>query len=118
MASEVLSTETKFTPSDEEWTAKTDDYGYCYGRPYVTVDDGRHTVCAVFTNDEGSKPVKHFVEKTHLIAAAPDLYEALKLALAAWGLEKSEPGFSLSAIEKQMRAALLKAHGGSSNEGE
>lgn len=46
-----------------------------------------------------------------LIAAAPELYEALSRALAGWGLEKSEPGLNLMEIEKQMKTALARARG-------
>lgn len=46
-----------------------------------------------------------------LIAAAPEMFEALSKALAAWSLEKSEPGHDLMGIEQEMRAALSKATG-------
>lgn len=114
--SEVLSTETKFTPGPWKISGKEFHrsvvYTYNNNDGLGDRDGGVATMMTPCNHD------KQQLANAALIAAAPDLYEALKLALAAWGLEKSEPGFSLSAIEKQMRAALLKAHGGSSNEGE
>mgnify|MGYP000685704605 FL=1 len=57
----------------------------------------------------GSQPIRDAT--ANLIAAAPELYEALSRALAGWGLEKSEPGLNLMEIEKQMKTALARARG-------
>lgn len=46
-----------------------------------------------------------------LIAAAPELYEALEDALKGWLATTSEPGLNLGEIEKKMKAALAKARG-------
>jgi hypothetical protein len=75
-------------------------------------DDELDTILAIAKNEQTGRVTPFEIrELVRVYSLVPELYEALNRALAAWGLEKSEPGMNLMEIEKQMRAALARARG-------
>ena len=93
----------------ETTSARWTSQGWVPTWAYIPVHNERHQlVCSVYppagSYDDAARNAR-------LIAAAPELYEALSRALAGWGLEKSEPGLNLMEIEKQMKTALARARG-------
>jgi hypothetical protein len=86
--------------TERKWTAMIDDFGQIYGDPYVTIDDGSKAVAYVMTRDRArGRDIKDWKANAHLIAAAPDLYEAL-VEMCNW-----------HGITDKARAALAKARG-------
>lgn len=62
-------------------------------------------ICNVLPWDYGSSPVDH--ANAHLLAAAPELLEALKLADAAL----SGSNMNMEVVQRKVQAAIAKATG-------
>lgn len=94
----------KFTPGP--WLLDVGFDGSGDFNQYWQVHDGSDAVvCSTSFCMAGNKE-----GNAHLIAAAPDLYEALKSCLNFMENTESELGFSLESAD-QARAALAKARG-------
>jgi len=86
------------------------------------IDDGEHYGCSVkSTTDKEADWVAQEIynrDDARLIAAAPELLEALKLVIDTWGNMPipglGKPGTSATAIDDIARAAIAKAEGGQS----
>lgn len=107
---DVLSTETKFT--DGPWTSQ----GWVPTWAYIPVHDARHNLVCSLYPDIGRGYGRNEVEaNAHLIAASKDLYEALSAVVSY----EASPDFTKwKGVIDRANSALLKASGGSSNEGE
>lgn len=78
------------------------------GWPVVAPHSMGRSVCSVtHGHDEGAA-------NAHLIAAAPELYEALAAIVADWD-NKQGPTETIGALIKRARAALAKARGSDAN---
>ena len=81
---------------------------------YIPVHDARHNVvCSVYPNANRGGSYEEAAATANLIAASPDLLEAVKM-LITWGVEpdpdsKSTREVQLCAAWKKARAALSKA---------
>lgn len=103
--------EPKFTPGPWHYgMAKIkidDEYDYCIK---AVIDGSSYVISEAFGRvSERTRP--NAEANARLIAAAPELYEALEDALKGWLATTSEPGLNLGEIEKKMKAALAKARG-------
>jgi glycine cleavage system aminomethyltransferase T len=91
---------------EKKWTAMLDDYGQIYGDPYVTIDDGSKAVAYIMTRDRArGRDINDWKANAHLIAAAPDMYDALEMARR----KLLQAGFFNASYECD--AALAKARG-------
>ena len=100
--------ETKFTPGP--WT--TQGWGALWA--YIPVNDARHNlVCSMYPDPAHDYSRNEVLANAHLIAAAPDLYEALAGIIAdddsstSLALQRSRWDDRMVAA----RAALAKARG-------
>jgi hypothetical protein len=90
-----------FTPGP--WRAVLGDYGMAYNQAYVNVDDGADRVASVWCSREG------YEANAHLIAAAPELYEALEKIAKADPVDLAlDPNWP----QRIACAALSRANGG------
>jgi hypothetical protein len=99
---------------ETKWTARLDDFGACYSRPYVAIDDGAKSIIAVWTLDELGRSINDWRGNALKAAAAPELYEALEWAVeVAASYFNHYPDRSGKQIAKldAARAALAKARG-------
>lgn len=107
-------TETKFTTGpwvvEEDWTTDRDINGHARGDKYIAGFDITSKDIPIITCEgiSGSGPTER--ANAYLIAAAPELYEALQACLNFMENTESELGFSLESAD-QARAALAKARG-------
>ena len=104
-----MSTETKFTPGP--WRASLDDFG-----DYAIQPAGQELAVAAVVNGDARGLLGEASEhaaNAHLIAAAPEMYEALQAidwsAVLLWR-DRGDEVVSEEAI-KAVRAALAKAEG-------
>ncbi len=101
-----------FTPGP--WSLESDDNGYAEAfRRYAGADaiqvSGDHWTVAVALDDGPPGQAN-----AHLIAAAPELYEALKAITDCYGVGQRDPAKFLEHVHDFMmegRAALAKARG-------
>jgi len=92
--------EAKFTPGPWEWDGDVWDYDYAEEAPWLIGKDNQIILkgeidCANKAN-------------AHLIAAAPDLYEAIKELLYAL---QDDDNWRTSGVYEDAEAALAKARG-------
>jgi len=92
--------ETKFTPGPWEWDGDVWDYDYAEEAPWLIGKDNQIIIkgeidCANKAN-------------AHLIAAAPDLYEAIKELLYAL---QDDDNWRTSGVYEDAENALAKARG-------
>lgn len=100
--------DTKYTPGP--WRLLP---GFQYlGRMSVTLQtgNGKLNLARIFLN--GPTTREEGTENAHLIAAAPELYEALKELLSDIGYSEANLVPVSKALKQQARAALAKADGG------
>ena len=90
--------ETKFTPGP--WKAQLDEFGQ------MIVECPQNKLITLLLPDDN----ENYVDDAHLIATAPELYNALELLLSAQGRIEEK------AI-KMAQAALAKARGESNDKG-
>ena len=102
-------TKTTFTPGP--WRAKPDRLVRQRGRVYVEGSGGWNAdpICAVDYRDDVSENEAN----AHLIAAAPDLYEALDRVarMIAWMEEDDRNAIVPDGLQATIRAALRRARG-------
>lgn len=94
-------TDTKFTPGP--WVASDEVHGKCGG--IIHIKDGKYSeICTMWSS--GLENEDEFLVNANLIAAAPDLYEALE-RMKIWC--EDEVGAELPC--DSINAALAKARG-------
>jgi hypothetical protein len=92
---------------NRKWAALIDDFGQVYGDPYVAIDDGSKAIAYIMTRDRArGRDIQDWISNAHLIAAAPDLYDALEALVDACD-RLGVTGGNLS----YARAVLAKARG-------
>jgi hypothetical protein len=92
--------ETKFTPGPWEWDGNVWDYEYYNEAPWLEGKDGRVVL---------SGQIRCSTEaNAHLIAAAPELYDAVKELLYAL---QDDENWRTSGVYEDAESALAKARG-------
>jgi hypothetical protein len=89
-----------------DWRAIIDDQG-----PYWLIRNDEHIIAKVGWGDLTNIEIKEVEADAHLIAAAPDLYEALLSALGslvALGIQNQSWG---NEVTEYIKKALAKAEG-------
>ena len=110
--------ETRFTPGPWRFLEGKDyDEGANVGRPLTVCGGNNDDLANVYSADDSTVSVSRAeaVANAHLIAAAPDLYEALELLLATPEIADADPrdkDEETQIAERKARAALRKARGG------
>ena len=99
--------EPRFTPGPWEFLeAYSHDDEYSASRPLTVCSDSNDDLANVFSSNDSTVSIARdqAIANAHLIAAAPDLYEALAVVVQEWGRPYS-PDWN------RARAALAKARG-------
>ena len=99
----------KFTPGPWRWDHNdlvSDAPGLNYGSRYV-IELHEGTVYSEYSADGSTIDVT--IPNAALIAAAPELYEALAAVTSAYQKRRDEWGLGDCAVLRHARAALLKA---------
>lgn len=93
-----------------EWKQTSSGFEFGNGiRKFVSQQNGGHYIIA----EVGGKTENEALSNAHLIAAAPDLYEALKVALTCVELWRAEckDSYHISPVITQISKAINKAEG-------
>ena len=70
-----------FTKGPWDWSFQPDENGYDTQEIYITESEKSHELCRIDL-EMTQVHSRHYIPNAHLIAAAPDMYEALSLLLS------------------------------------